>query len=309
MSNFSLSSSTASSSIGSRASSALGATPAAAPLPSRFSVPARPPGLDVHPGPSNWSDEVDRFEAQQGDTPTSPQSGASTSRAPGHTAPPRRAPQPEGAIDPDRDYEYEEEDVPKRSTADAMKDMFDSAPGVPPSVRNNAGLQDLEEEDEEDGYLAWHYPQAVRTATRDWTPDGGDVEVEVEVEVDPENPWDGHDAPRQEPPIKVNIINGVEVWICPKHGATCSPGICAERGSFEAMRRRAKEYEERQEAKNKRLENRKKREERRARKLAQEEGREDPYDLPPHFASHRFRGARGSTSESEDSNSQLSGAC
>ncbi len=49
----------------------------------------------------------------------------STKRGPGRsTAPPRRAPEPPGAIDPDREYEYEEEDAPKRSTADAMRDVF-----------------------------------------------------------------------------------------------------------------------------------------------------------------------------------------
>ncbi|KAF8504915.1 hypothetical protein F5888DRAFT_1659857 [Russula emetica] len=135
-STFTLSSSITSSSVGSRTPSALGATPAAATPPSRPSVPARPPGLDAQSGPSfrpyesfDWTDEIE-IEAQQ-DVPTSPQSG-STSRAPGgHT--PRRAPEPKGAVDPDQNYEYEEEDVPKRSTADAMKAIFDGAPGVPAS--------------------------------------------------------------------------------------------------------------------------------------------------------------------------------
>jgi hypothetical protein len=212
-------------------------------------------------------------------------------------APPRRAPEPEGAIDPDRNYDYEEEDVPKRSTADAMKHIFDGAPRVAASVGNDAGLHDLEEE-EEDDYLAWNYPEAVRTTTRDWTPAGD------EDEDGPENPWDGYGAPRWEPPTRVNIKGG-ERWICPEHGPTCNPGICKERARVEAERRRDKEHEERLEAKRKREEKWKKTAEKKERKKAQDEGREVSHGLPPHFV--RYRGAGGSGSDS-DSISQLSGA-
>lgn len=249
-----------------------------APPPSRPSVPSLGPYESL-----DWSDEV---EIQQDDVPTSPQSGASTSRAPGgRTAPPRRAPEP-GAIDPDQDYEYEEEDIPKRSTADAMKDVFDGAPGVAASVGNGAGLHDLEEEEEEEehNYVAWNYPQVVRD--------------------DIEDPWDGYGAARWEGPTKVNIKGG-EKWICPEHGPTCNPGVCTARARVEAERRRAKEHEERLEAKRKREEKWKKAAEKSERKLAQAEGREVSHDLPPHFASHRYRGAGGSGS---DSSSQLSGA-
>jgi hypothetical protein len=211
---------------------------------------------------------------------------------------PPRAPEPEG-----RDYEYEEEDVPKRSTADAMRDIFDGAPRMAASVGNNAGLHDLDEE--EDDYLAWNYPQAVRTTTRDWTPAGGEDEDEDEDEDDPDDPWKGYDAPRWELPTRVNIKGG-ERWECPEHGPTCNPGICKERARVEAERRRDKEHEERLEAKRKREEKWKKAAEKKKRK-AQAEGREVSHDPPPHSASPRYRGAGGSDSDS-DSSSELSGA-
>jgi len=178
-----------------------------------------------------------------------------------------------------------------------MKDIFDDAPGVAASVGNHAGLHDLEEEEEEaDDYLAWHYPQAVglRTTTGDWTPAGGGDEVETE------DPWDRYDEPRWEPPTKVNIKGGEE-WICPAHGSTCNPGICKARAEVELMRRRAKEHEERQETRRKREEKWRKAAEKKERKKAQTEGREVSHDLPPHFASHRYRGAGGS--DCEDSSS------
>lgn len=304
-SSFTLSSSTNGSSyVGSRAPSALGVTTAAAPPPSTSSIPARSPGSVSAQSPLSlqqyesfdWSDEVDRgFEAQQGDVPTSPQS-ASTARAPvRHTAPPRRAPEPAGAIDPSRDYEYDEDDVPKRSTSDAMKDIFHGAPKVAASVEN-AGLHNLEEEEEEgleDDYLAWNYPHAV-----DASPAGDEVDIK--------NPWDGYDAPRMEPPVKVNIKGG-EKWICPEHGSTCSPGICKARAYVEHMRRKEKERDERQEAKRKRQEKLTKAAERRERKnlKARAEGREVSYDPSPHVA-YRNKGVGGGGSESEDSAS-LSG--
>ena len=129
-----------------------------------------------------------------------------------------------GAVEPDQGYEYEEEDVPKRSTADAMRAIFDGAPGVATSVGDDAGLHDLEEEEED------------------------------EDEDDVENPWDKYDEPRWEPATKVNIIKGVETWMCPEHGSTYSPGICNSRAHVEAKRRKEKEREERQEAKKRRKE-------------------------------------------------------
>lgn len=181
--------------------------------------------------------------------------------------------------------------MPKRSTADAMKAIFDGAPKV---AAHGAGLHDLEEEEEEDNYLTWNYPQAARTA------DGEEDDVE--------NPWEGYDAPRWEPPTKVNIKGG-EKWICPEHGPTCNPGICKARAYVEYMRRKEKERDERFEAATTRKEKWRKEKEKKARKIAQAEGREFSHDPPPHFAGHRYRGAAGSGSDSDsDSSSQRSGA-
>ena len=234
----------------------------------------------------HWGDELDRpFEAQDDVLSGHQSAGASTTRAPsGHAAPPRRAQEPEGAIDPVQDYEYDEEDIPKHSTADAMKAIFDNVPNL----------------DEGDRYLEWNYPQAVHT--RGWTPAGDEVEVEVKVEVDTGNPWDEYDVPRwDEPPTKVIIKDGKE-WNCPVHGPTCKPGICEARAHVEFIRRKQKKHEELQEAKRKRQEKWKREDERRKRRQAQAEGSEvSPHDTP-HFA-HRYRGAGGNGSDSEDSSS------
>ena len=215
---------------------------------------------------SDWSDDLEDSIEVQDDVPTSSQStGTSTTRAPGGlTVSPHRASQPDGAIDPDDDYEYEEEDLPKRSTVDAMNAIFDSAPGV---AANDAGLQEEEEEDE---YLTYNYLQATRTANRDRTPAGGADDG------DAENPWKGYDVPRQEPPTRFNIRGG-EKWICPYHGPTCRPGICEARADVEGERRREKVRNEREEARRKGKEMREKRKkaaDRKARKLAQAQDRE-----------------------------------
>jgi hypothetical protein len=170
-----------------------------------------------------------------------------------------------------------------------MRDIFDGAPPVGAPVGDDVDLQGLEEEEED-----WNHPQAVHTTTRDWTPAGG------EDEYDAENPWHGYDAPRWEPPTKVNIKGG-EKWVCSKHGPTCNPGICKERAHIEFERRKEKETEERLEAKRKREEKWKKNAEKKERRLAQAEGREVSHDLPPHFS--RYKGAGGSGSDSEGSGS------
>ena len=303
------------SSVGSRTPSTWGAPP----------QPARPPGLRQPPssisGESvpefrsyqrfDWSEEVEqRFEAEQADVPTvhtttpAPKASGSVSRgSSGYTVPPRRVQAPEGAVDPDQDYEYDEEDVPKRSTADAMKDVFNSAP-MATSVGNNAALHEVEEEEETD-YLAWAYPEAVSTTTHDRTPAGGEAGKSTD------KPWEGYDAPKWEAPTKVNIKAG-EKWTCPQHGPTCNPGICKARARLESDRRKQKEHEEREEAKRIRMEKRKKREEKEKRDGG--EGR----DVPPHLARYRYRGAAsdsgsgsGSSTESEADSSKDKdpGAC
>ena len=273
--------------------------------------PVRPPGLTGPPSSFgrqtpqfrpyehfDWSDDVERrFDAGQEDARST--AGMSTvSRGPGgYTAPPPRKPDPQGAIDPDQDYEYDEEDVPRRSTAAAMKDMYDSAPKAP-SVRNNTALHDVEEEAND--YVAWVYPEAVATAH----------DRSGEAAVNTVNPWDGYDAPRMEGPIKINIKAGEE-WICPEHGAECNPGICKARARLESDRRRQKEHDDRQEAKRKRMENQEK-------KRLKAESRGLSGDKPL----QRYRGAggrsgsdsdrgsgSGSESEAKDDGSQDSGTC
>jgi hypothetical protein len=121
-----------------------------------------------------------------------------------------------------------------------------------------------------------------------------DTRVVVDADRDP---WNGYDAPKWEPPTKINIKGG-EKWQCPDHGPLCNPGICKARAGVELERRRQKEHEERQEAKRRREEKwdreRKKKENREARAA----GRELPHDLPPHLAG-------GSESDSDSSSSDL----
>ncbi len=230
----------------------------------------------------------------------SPTTSVSTKRGPGRsTAPPRLAPEAPGAIDPDREYEYEEEDVPRRTTADAMRAI---APWAT-TDGNNAGLHDVEEE--EDDYVSWNYPEMTRNNS---IPAGSEEEENIA------DPWIDYDAPRWEPPTRVPITAG-ERWICPDHGPTCNPGICKERARVEAERRREKEHEERQEAKRQRQEKWKKKKEKDERRQALAEGREPSHDLPPHFVPYRYQGAGGgdrssdASSESEDDSPQRSGAC
>ena len=253
--------------------------------------PVRPPGLSGPPssfGRStpqfrpyqhfDWSDEVERgFEAGQEDAQST--AGASTvSRGRGgYTAPPPRVPNSDGAIEPDQDYDYEDEDLPRRSTADAMKALYDGAPSA--SVGNNAGLHDVEEDVD---YLAWTYPEALSATTRDWSDELGG---------DPDKPWEDYDAPRMEPPTKVNIKGG-ELWICPLHGPLCNPGICKARRQLEKQRQDAQEIEDRQKAKEKRLKNQEK-------KKLKAERQGLSHEPPPHW----YKGAGGDSSSSRGSGS------
>ena len=68
-----------------------------------------------------------------------------------------------------------------------------------------------------------------------------------------DNPWDGYDAFRPDPPTRVKK-RGKEKWICPQHGPMCNPGICKERGKVDRDDRWRKEREEREDAKRKRKE-------------------------------------------------------
>ena len=174
---------------------------------------SKPPGLTMEYQHFDWADDFDRDEAEQDDEHATPSaSSSSINLGPGvHKTPRRRAPDPEGPIDPDQDYEYQDHDRPKRSTSEAMKEAFDSAA--------NAENTD-------------NFPPAT------WA-----------IEDDPE-PWIGYDAPKWEPPTKINRKGpDREEWICPDHGPMCNPGICKKRAAIEFQRRDLKEREERQEKK------------------------------------------------------------
>jgi len=62
-----------------------------------------------------------------------------------------------------------------------------------------------------------------------------------------DNPWDGYNTPRQDPPSKVKKRRGEE-WICLQHGPMCNPGICTVRVRVEHDERREKEREARRES-------------------------------------------------------------
>jgi hypothetical protein len=87
-----------------------------------------------------------------------------------------------------------------------------------------------------------------------------------------DNPWDGYNTARPDPPTKVKQKRGDE-WICPEHGPMCIAGICTVRPRVDRDERWQKEREER-------AENKRKWKERKARKremeLARAEGRELP---------------------------------
>jgi len=234
--------------------------------------PAKPPGLALQYERYDWADEVDRYEAEQGDEPTTPSaSNASFNLGPDEYSAPRRyVPDPEGPIDPDQDYEYEDEDRPKRSTAQAMKDFSN-------------GLDD--------------------EPTQDWT--RADWEAVYDRDHDP---WNGYAAPKWEPPTKINRIKekdsegrkDIEVWKCPQHGPTCNPGICKERARVERDRRWEEERKKREDDKKKRQEERERNRLKKERKLARAEGREPEvtYDPPPHFGNRQRWGSNDSNSDS-----------
>lgn len=207
----------------------------------------------------DWSDEVDRFKAEQDEDGDGPPISSAT-RASGsvryNMASRRHIPLiPESPVDPQRDYEYYEEDTPRRTTAAAMTDLFDSAPSAT-LIRNNARLHDVEEDEDSD----------------------------EDSNEDVHSPWNGYDAPRWEPPTKINIkIEDGEVWECPQHGPLCNPGICEERAKVERDRRKQKERDDRAEAKRIRLEKWEKKKLKKEQELAELEGREVPIELPPHL--------------------------
>lgn len=156
--------------------------------------------------------------------------------------------------------DYTDRDTPMCSTAAALADLFDIAPraasvrsGGRPSVVDTHGT-------------------TIPVGDQAFT--GGEAESE-------ENVWDDYYMPRMDPQTSAKK-RGEEVWICPEHGPTCTPGICMARGRVESADRWRKEQEARQKAGRERQEEK---ERRRARKGAQEtsdeseSGEDDtPYD-------------------------------
>jgi hypothetical protein len=133
-------------------------------------------------------------------------------------------------------YAHEDEDAPRLSTAAALAELFDVVP-LATSVRNGGAVSDTDQ-----GAVSHGVIPACDQAR-------ADSEAESE-----EGPWDTYYL-QQMDQISVKK-KGAEVWICPEHGESCSPGICAVRGRVEREARWAKEREEREEARRKRQEDR-----------------------------------------------------
>lgn len=207
---------------------------------------AKPTGLTMEYERFNWADHFE--EEQDGGAATPSAGGSSTNLGSGvHKTPRRGAPDPEGPIDPDQEYEYQDDDRPKRSISEAMKAAFantakaENADNMPPPT---------------------------------WG-------IEGEIQDDPE-PWIGYDAPRWEAPTKINRKGpDREEWQCPDHGPMCNPGICKERARIERERRQLEEIEERQEKTRKRKEKWEQKKLKEEMKRARDEER---YDQPLHFA-------------------------
>jgi hypothetical protein len=148
----------------------------------------------------------------------------------------RRRPDPYATVRARKVYNHEDEDAPRLSTAAALAELFDVVP-LAASVRDDGTVSDVDQGAVSHGVIP-AYDQAL-----------ADSEAESE-----EGPWDTYYL-QQMDQISVKK-KGAEVWICPEHGESCSPGICAVRGRVERDVRWAKEQEEREEARRKRQEDR-----------------------------------------------------
>lgn len=95
-----------------------------------------------------------------------------------------------------------------------------------------------------------------------------------------DNPWDGYNTARPDPPTKVKQRRGDE-WICPEHGPMCPPGICTVRARVDRDERWQKEREERAENKRKWKERKERKARRREMEVARAEGRELPHRDQP----------------------------
>jgi hypothetical protein len=133
-------------------------------------------------------------------------------------------------------YNHADEDAPRLSTAAALAELFDVVP-LAASVRDDGTVSDIDQ-----GAVSHGVIPACDQAR-------ADSEAESE-----EGPWDTYYLQKMD---QISVKNkGAEVWICPEHGQSCSPGICAVRGRVERDARWEKEREEREEARRKRQEER-----------------------------------------------------
>lgn len=151
--------------------------------------------------------------------------------------------------------EFKEDDAPKRfTTAVAMMAIFGTAPKASSVEGGATGILG-------GSTTGTSTPGAI--PIRDQSRTHGEPAVE-------DNPWDGYNMPRPDPPTKVIKRHGDE-WVCPKHGPMCIPGICTVRARVERDERWQKEREERAENKRKWTERKERKERKREIELARVE--------------------------------------
>ncbi|KAF8262684.1 hypothetical protein EI94DRAFT_663445 [Lactarius quietus] len=257
--------------------------------------PPAPPGLDSRLTSQSrtsdrfdWSEDVERFEAEQMNNPPIRSQAPSVSSAPA-----RRPPyDPDGPVEPSRNYEYTEEDKPRHSTVAAMSDIFDDdvPPPATPSVRSGRGGTQPPGLNDPD-YDPWN-PPAEAADFADDQPEACDSEA----------PWVNYAEPRLEPPTKIKKKGQ---WTCSQHGSLCSPGICKERAKHECDERMQKEREKWDEEKRQRDAARAKKHKKREKKEADAEAMgQGGRARPPHFG----RGNTSSGNNSSSNNNNRSGA-
>ncbi|KAH8984209.1 hypothetical protein EDB86DRAFT_164127 [Lactarius hatsudake] len=248
-------------------------------------APSVPSGLGLRltsqsraPGRSDPSEDDERFESEQIDNPPVSIPTLILSSTPAR----HQGCDPDSSIEPQRVYDYyNEDDQPRDSTAAAMSDLFDGYSF--PDAFGSSGARPLGLEDPGNSPLI--LPADVAAPASGQSPAGGAV-----------NLWEGYDAPRLEPPTKVQKKGE---WTCPQHGSLCSPGICKERARVECDRRMRDEREKWEEERTLREVRRAEEQLKRERKRAKATG-EGVDELPPHL--------RGNTSSSSSSSSSGSGS-
>ena len=209
--------------------------------PSRSAAaPPTPPGLGNRftsqshtPGRFDWSEDVEQFESEQRNNRPVRSPASSISAAPAW----RQSFDPNGPIEPSRDYEYTEEDQPRHSTVAAMTDIFedDYVPPAACGVRSGKGGTRPPGIDDPD-YDPWNPPEDIAPPSCDQSEAG-----------EPATHWPGYEEPRLDPPTKVKKVD--PDWTCSQHGSLCSYGICKERASHERAKRQQKEREKREKEK------------------------------------------------------------